>query len=253
MSELLNSFVIHLLSELQDRNFEVVLFLSSWSPVTGMRADLRCWEAVTVVLAAWIAQITRLLLFYFGALEGVMEQVLLFGSPLVLGWMCVRAIQNYHHADAWQAEKKEAAAAEQVELAEKKKKEAAGKQAAQAEQGEGGEGDQKKEPFEPPTLKISPWEHDSVQMAFIGTLICCLLVSLSRPEAAPEDNAMKLTGAILGGLAVAIVAVVAGTFVEKGLTDRRYLLAASVVFGLGTLSAISRLLLAWVLSRRTTA
>jgi len=139
----------------------------------------------------------------------------------------------------------------------KKKREAAEKQAREAEQGQVGEGDTKKEPLEVEQVDqetadhndgAAPWEHDSVQMAFVGTLICCLLVSLSRPEAAPNDNTTKLTGAILGGLAVAILAVVAGTLLEKALTDRRYLLAASVVFALGTLSAISRLVLAFVLS-----
>jgi len=122
MADLGNAFVIHLLSELQDRNFEMVLFLSSWSPITGMRADLRVWEAVTVVLAAWTAQITRLLLFYFDVLIGPIEQVVLFGSPIVLLWMCVRAYQNYKWADEWMKAKKDAHAAERVELATEKKK-----------------------------------------------------------------------------------------------------------------------------------
>merc|ERR1719195_2371912 len=102
-----------------------------------MRADLRCWEAVTVVLAAWTAQTTRLVLFYNGWITGIMEQVVLFGSPIVLLWMSIRAWQNYHHADAWRAAKLEAHAAERAELADQKQKEAAEKQAAQAaEQGE---------------------------------------------------------------------------------------------------------------------
>lgn len=260
----MSPLAVQVLTEMQDRNFEVILFLSAWSPVHGMREEVlqgesRTEEVIAVIGGAWVALMARLLLIgLVRAFRGWLESFAIVFSPIMLWILCYRAIKDYRVANDNRHDKPSVAA---QKMNEPLAQEMSPPELAPPPQptspdrftsdgirlkpGEMDLGAANKE------FGLTPWNRGPVSMAFFVTLACTFMVSISDPLRGMTylDGGFTagLLGSILGALVAAILAVAAGTALEYVLSDRRYLLATSVCMGLFATSATARtILFFWV-------
>lgn len=241
MGATLSPLGVQVLTEMTDRNFEVILFLSSWSPVRGMREARRGYEAVAVTVGAWMALMTRLLLIAsIQQFRGWLDSFAIVFSPIMLWVLTWRAVSDYRVADERGTDKPSVAA-----------KKAAAPEPGTLEMKEAPPLEQQLAPEtlsgEPMKLSQSPWQHESVVMACGVTYFCTFFVTLSDPLRGAEyldgGFTVSLFVSLVGSLLAAALAVGAGTALEYRIDDRRFLLGASVCLGLHALSATARTIL----------
>lgn len=239
-----------MLTEMTDRNFETIVFLSSWSPINGMREETRFYEAVAVVGGSFIALMVRLLLL--ALVPGFRTALQGFGiaiSPIMLWLICWRAIKDYGVAVDNPHEKPSKVAAPVAQEMQ------AAEEAPPTTQADGAEAHTTKVDAGNPLVNgefeesKNPWSRDSVVTALIVTACVTFCVSLSDPLNTADylTNLQGRIGAIFGSLFAAVLAVLLGTALEFRLSDRRFLLGASVVMGLAALSSTAKVtLLFWI-------
>jgi len=257
--------IIQFLAELGDRNWVVILFLSAWCPIWGLRAASQRWkEAVLVALGAGLALLTRSLLAVGMAGIGVesyswARAVGRAVAPVVLWALAAKAYLDYSNAN------------ERVQLLRKKEAENAVSNAGEHE-----ETLYNKNVFQLPHSELPPQTEASasatygatdqaeggsalpagsypeaagqggcgpVAFALLVPFLTTLVVAFSDPLQGEEDrrehSLVEPLLAVSGAFAAVALAVLAGTMLERSVSDRRFLLLVTWAIGLSALVATS--------------
>lgn len=245
VNNFLTALLVQILEEAQHRSLDALVFLSSWSPLYGMREQTRCHEAVAVVVGAFSAQMLRLLI----AKSENYEVFASICAPISLWFLAVKAALNYRFANEYRAaqvaNENAPPAAQEMQVV------GAGKEELRDEELPTPAGEKQvstaTQPLAQEGLNVSPWQRGPVLVGYLVTLVTMFAVSDSDPmqgsKRVGEDEAAGKVGAVFGALAAASLAVLIGTLMEHVLSDRRFLLATSVVMGLSAVSATSHAIL----------
>lgn len=229
MASFLSAVVVQMLEQIDHRTLEVIIFLGSWSPIYGMREDTRLYEAVAVALGAFIALLMRLLISAV-AEPGPNSNYVNFSmlsAPLMLWFLALKAAINYRSANEYRA---------QVAL----------KSHTELPPPSGGASAVAELEVSPTQPLQGPWERGPVIAGFFVTLVCMFVVAADvqlQGQSRAGDSIGERVGSVFGLLAAASLAVLVGTMLEHVLSDRRFLLATSVVMGLTAMTATSSAIL----------
>jgi len=256
--------IIQFLAELGDRNWVVILFLSAWCPIWGLRAVSQRWkEAVLVALGAGLALLARSLLAVGMAGMGMesyswARAIGRAVAPLVLWVLAAKAYLDYSNAN------------ERVQLLRKKEAEDAvttpGDHAeplyaknvfqlphsepawSQTEASTSATYGATVQDGSAPAAGSSPEAAGQggfgpVAFALLVPFFTTLVVAFSDPLQGEEDrHSQSLLAPLLavsGAFAAAVLAVLGGTLLERSVSDRRFLLLATAAIGLSALVATS--------------
>lgn len=274
----LKTFLIQFLAETYDRNFKMIIFLSSWGPLYGMRYDTRCTQALLVITGVTVAFIIRVTVFTLAdqgsSFRDWWQTVAEICSPVALWLLTFKAARDYNSADqnrvvldqAGDAEKATARVAapaapatddggvdsDWLQASSATKVSCVKRASAEEEESPAVASAASDANLRPPTppegLEAESTFMDKFSepqiMAFVMPLLCTLAVSVSDPTRGAEYNGdswatTELLAAFLGAIVAASLAVAAGTGLEHALSDRRFLLCAAASLGLTAVQATS--------------
>jgi len=250
MSDFMNTMFVQFLAELADKNFEVILFLSSWGPFWGMRTHTRTIESVLVVVGVSVGFIVRVITVSLIGLEefntGTARDVLNVVSPMVLWFLMCRAYSHYANADHLAQLQRQ-----RQGIVDQDKAEKAPAPAAMEAGDAAAEGDKKNDNMTPLEVDQPGFDRDDVRepkaFAFFVPLVTTLLVSASNPLQGALVYSSSFNGwqaaICLGSILSSTLAVIAGTLLEGWISAQRYLLVASVTMGLSAMAATGRMIL----------
>lgn len=245
VADFMNALFVQFLAELADRNFEVILFLSSWGPFWGMRTRTRTIESVLVVVGVSVGFIIRavtiaLIGYEDNTLGTVGSNWATALSPMILWFLVWRAYSHYSSADALAELEKQRQA-----VHDDGKGQALAPAPAAMEAGETAS-DNNVSPLEveKPSVIDAEDMREPKAMAFFVPLMTTLLVSISDPLKGSQYGSSGWTvwvAICMGSILASTLAVLAGTLLEGWISEKRYLLCASVTLSLSATAATSRL------------
>lgn len=225
-------------AELTDRNFEVILFLSSWGPFWGMRTHTRGVEVVLVVTGVSLAFVVRaILVAAIGDSDNTAGWALTGStviSPLVLCMLAFRAWSDWKNVDAL-AKLNEARAKvieEDKEQTQEKYDEAHREgidKVAHTGFAKGRDHIDWAEMREPKALAFF--------IPFIITLFNAAANPLQGAQISEKSPWYLFLALVFGSIFAACLAVGLGTTLERWVSERRYLLCAWVSLLMSALGA----------------
>jgi len=259
------AFWTQLFAETYDRNFKMIIFLSSWGPIWGMRYNTRYQQVGLVVAGVTTAYFLRVLaaVLLEESVNDRRTTLSNFISPLFLIILSVKATLDYNEAN--QRHMLMQARPSQTEAITAASQEAGTPSSSAVAAASEGEDKEPAETLERPkeaTDGPSPepmLEKDGepkeerkepLLMAFVIPFCCNLCVSVSNPlegsEAMDSLKFLSVFPIVTGAFLAASLAVSLGTVLEHTLTERRFLLCASVSLSLTSVQAISASLLFYI-------
>jgi len=270
--------LVQFLAELGDSNWVVICFLAAWCPVWGMRLAVGRWkEAALVWVGAGLALLARFGIAFLlsGGSHSWVDLGLRLAASLLLCCLTLKAFADYTAANesARLLRQQEQEAREKTEASEAPAPTyatnvfqvpapasvaGAGLAGRAAEEGDSNpftiSGDQAHSSAEAALAsKAGRQSAAPLAVALLVPFVATLLVACSRPLHGGELSQLETTpvSTVLGSILAALVAVVAGNFFERFLSDRRFLLLAWFAIGLQALVTTNHFLLRHVFDLQT--
>jgi len=257
--------LLHFLVELGDRSFIVIVILASWCPHSGIRRrEQLALQLFLVVLGAVVALVLRVATWH--STDGSTSQtgdLVLWAMPLLMGGMALKAYFDFRDADVLGKPMRPAAPI------------SARTQALHSGDWSTGERNsflQGFKMYEPPTsfaeeqpaksptgiVNTGGWEsygsvplppsRTNLQWSLATAFVIPLVVvfTVRAADVFSRESYMSWLGVTFGFFTAATLAALTGFVLERQLSDRRFMLVATIAFGSLCLTSTSQALLHFV-------